>query len=824
MSVFSESTKIGMPSERNNNRIRTNFLFVVLAMAILVGCSGSERREAAHFDRGLAFFQNHNYSKAQLEFRNVLKINPRSVKGYYYLALVEEAQGNLTPAFTNFVRASELNPNHLPSLTKIGQHFLYGNRLDKAQEQANIILNLEQGSADGHALQGAIYLRRGELLLARQEIELALLADPTHLAAMSATVGIERKTGSLGKALTALAKSIEAHPEEIGLRLLEAELLVENNALSEAEQVYLDLIGKDPDNLSLKTNLVKLLIRQKRKNDAEDYLQGLVAATPHGPEPALLLVDFLFNQRSFIEAEAALLGYTEKYPTELTYRFALAGYYLKQDEQPKAVQVYRDIIEQDKSYSKTLIARLALVQTHISQGEKQLARAQIAEILQENPNNVEALFLRAYDQLYEGHYSGAIADLGTLLRLRPEFNDGRILLAEAHLRNFEPAKAIATLSALLEHSPENHGIRVALARQLSRQGENDTALALLKETLAHVPDDLAALKAQVEIFFMKENWPALVEAATVLIQRTPENAESYYIRGQAHLAQLQYSKAEADFVAVLDLAPDSLSALVGLVHSYLGRGEGEKAEELLLARLATASDKGPLRNILGEFYRTTGNRDKAIKTFRLTIESSDEYAPAYANLANMSFQAGNVAEAIKIYNDGLAEFPGHEQLSFGLATTLSTEQEYAAAIKIYEAMLLRNRDLPFVANNLAALIADFQYNDGVQLARALDLAKSFSASANPLFLDTLGWVHFRAGNVDKALRYLEKSASSAPNVPQLQYHLGTVYHAVGETQKAELALERALTEGADYPGLQVARDTWESLKTSRSGAGTARPR
>jgi tetratricopeptide (TPR) repeat protein len=811
MWIFREQPKIGTYSERNNSRKRTSFLFVILTMSILAGCNGPERREAAHLDRGLAFFQNHNYTKAQLEFRNVLKINPLSVNGYYYLALVEEAQGNVTQAFANFIRASELNPNHLPSLTKIGQHFLFGNRLDKAEKQADIILKLKAGNADAHALQGAVHLRRGKLLLARQQIELALLADPTHLAAMSTSVGIERKAGSLTRALARLSQTIEMHPEEIGLRLLEAELLVENNALSAAEQVYVGLIEKDPDNLSLKTNLVKLLIRQNRSNDAEDFLRNLIATRPHDTEPMLLLVDFLFNQRNFTDAEAALLENTERNPEELTYRFALAGYYLKQDDQDNAIQVYREIIELDKSYSKNLIARLALVHIHMLQGEKELARAQIAEILKDDPNNVEALFLRARDRLNKGHNSEAIADLGTVLRLRPEFNGGLLLLAEAQVNNNEPAKAVATLSKLLEHSPENHSVRVALARQLSHQGESDTALTLLKETLAHVPDNLAALSTQVEIFIMQKNWPAVAEAATMLIQGTPENAESYYIRGQAHLEQQQYSKAEADFIAVLDLEPNSLSALIGLVHTFIGRDEAEKAEELLLAHLATGADKGPLYNLLGEFYRATGKSNKAREAFRLTVEYSAEIAQAYANLASMSLQAGNVAEAINFYNEGLAELPGNEQLSFGLAAALIFDQDYTTAIKVYETMLQRNRDLPVVANNLAALIADFEYKDAAKLTRALDLTKAFSASDNPLLLDTLGWVHFRAGNVEEALRYLEQSASKAPKVPQLQYHLGMAYHAIGQIDKAEQALEQALAEGANYPGLQVARDTLKSL-------------
>ena len=56
-------------------------LGVVLVAAVLAACDGPEQREASHLNRGKEFFQAGNYSKARIEFRNVLQINSRSVEG-----------------------------------------------------------------------------------------------------------------------------------------------------------------------------------------------------------------------------------------------------------------------------------------------------------------------------------------------------------------------------------------------------------------------------------------------------------------------------------------------------------------------------------------------------------------------------------------------------------------------------------------------------------------------------------------------------------------------------------------------------------------------
>ncbi len=782
-------------------------LCAVFAVAVLAACDGPEQREANHLDRGKAFFQEGNYSKARVEFRNVLQINSRSVEGRYSLGLVDEVEGNLRQAFTNFRQAAEQQPDHLPSLVKVGQYFLAGNRLDEVMEQAGVILALDPENADGHVLRGAVHLRRNELALARQEIDQALRADPANLAAVSALVGIERKAGKSEIALATLAKAIDQNPEESGLRLLQIQLLIEQGALGKAEEVYRSLTLKEPDNLGYKTSLAKLLIQQNRKDDAETYLRAIVVAAPQSPELKLLLVDFLFNQRGFAEAETALLGFVEQSPAELMYRFSLAELYLRHEERAKAIGAYREIIELDQTGPKGLIARASLAKALMAQGDKEAARALVVEVLKEDPNDTEALFLRARDRLEGGDNEGAIADLRTLLRERPELAGGRALLAEAHLRNGEPTLAIEALRTLLELRPESQTAQVALARQLARQGEVDTALTMLREALGRDPNDLAALRVQAEVYSRQKNWPALIETATTIIVQTSEKALGYQIRGQAYLVQQQYVEAAADFVAVLETEPDALGPLVGLVRSYLGRDEGQEAKDLLLARLATSPDSAALHTLLGELYRTTGETGPAEAAFRAAIESRKDYAPAYANLASLSQQAGNVAEAIKIYRDGLAASPGDEKLSFALATALILEKDYAAAAEIYDAMLAGNSDLPAVANNLAALIADFQYEDSTQLARALELSKPFDTSRNPFFLDTLGWVHYRLGNIEQALSYLEQAVAKAPGAAQLQYHLGMAYHAAGQPEKARQALDLAVVDGADYPGLQTARAT-----------------
>ena len=122
---------------------RAPILCALLAVAaLLTACDGPEQRAAAHLERGRAFYAAENYSKARLEFRNVLQIDGRNVEARYALATVDEAQGNLRQAFANYRSAADQQPDHLPSLIKVGQYYLLGDRQNEALEIASAILAL----------------------------------------------------------------------------------------------------------------------------------------------------------------------------------------------------------------------------------------------------------------------------------------------------------------------------------------------------------------------------------------------------------------------------------------------------------------------------------------------------------------------------------------------------------------------------------------------------------------------------------------------------------------------------------------------------------
>ena len=145
------------------------------------------------------------------------------------------------------------------------------------------------------------------------------------------------------------------------------------------------------------------------------------------------------------------------------------------------------------------------------------------------------------------------------------------------------------------------------------------------------------------------------------------------------------------------------------------------------------------------------------------------------------------------------------------ARPMSSPAKVDDAMRSFERVLEKDPKNEVAANNVAALIADYKYQDQQQLERALTLADRFRASENAYFLDTLGWLQYRKGDYPVAVAFLQRARAQSASGPQFNYHLGMALYRDGQKEKALAELAQAFPEGADYPGLAEARETHAKL-------------
>lgn len=160
-----------------------------------------------------------------------------------------------------------------------------------------------------------------------------------------------------------------------------------------------------------------------------------------------------------------------------------------------------------------------------------------------------------------------------------------------------------------------------------------------------------------------------------------------------------------------------------------------------------------------------------------------------------------------MYQKGLAELPGNPQLELGLAKNYQRTNKNKEAINLYEKLHKKYPGNDEVANNLAGLLIG-SGADSEGLTRALSLTGRFRDSSDPYFLDTYGWVLFKAGDTEASVVVLKKVVSIEPNNAIFRYHLGEAYFVSGDKENSKVELKKTIylaKKQGEFEGIEKAK-------------------
>lgn len=206
----------------------------------------------------------------------------------------------------------------------------------------------------------------------------------------------------------------------------------------------------------------------------------------------------------------------------------------------------------------------------------------------------------------------------------------------------------------------------------------------------------------------------------------------------------RYEDALVEFLS-LDLDPSQypeLSYYLGLCYSRLGKHD----EALLyLEQVVTSKLDFPRvfqsRMVLAYTYAVTGRFKLAEFELSKMLEDGFESAKVYAALGFVYFSEKQTAKCLTMLERALKLEPGNAN----------------------------------ALNSFGYVLAE----TGTDLDRALECCRKAVAAApvNPAYLDSLGWVYYRRGNLVEAKRYLRKAYQAAPGSEEIARHLKAVLNA-----------------------------------------------
>lgn len=783
---------------------------MLLFAATMTACGGAAERKAKYLDTGRGLYELGNHDKAKIEVRNALQIDPKYVDALYLLGQINETQNNYPAAAGNYQAIIDLDPKHVDAHIRLGRLYLLGKAPDRATEMMQAALKLSPANPGVLALRAGIRGAQGQTAGAIEDAQAVLKLDPDNLDAIALLAGIYGRTQQAEKAVALLQDGLARKPGQVGFRMLLVELYHGQGKRELAAEQLREIIRTEPKNLAHRVRLADYYVSMQRLDDAEKLMRTTIADMPESSDVKIALISFLAQKRGRAMAEKELRALIEAEPKQYALRFALASLYLTGGERDKGVAEYKEIIAIDRSGTAGLEARTLLAQIHLSENRGADAEALIAEVLDENARDNGALLLRGQIALRRGDAREAISDFRSVLKDQPENPAVHRLLASAYERNGEIKLALDSLQKAVQVDTSVIESRVQYAQLLMKTGDLAKASDQITAALSAAPTHLTALEIHFRIQLEKGDHKGAQKSLGVIKANYANLGLGDYLSGQLNETGKRFAAAINDYELALKKSPDAPEPLSGLVRLLLAQKKPDQALSRVREVLKATPSNVVAHGLMAEILMIQGQYPQAVAQFRETISLSPKLVPAYKNLAKTQLLMKDVKAAEQTYRDGIKATDANTALRVELANLYQQLGQTDEAIREYEEALKQEPDSKMLANNLAMLLVSHR-EDKKSIERAAQLVEPLSRSDNAAHLDTLGWVRYKRGEYDSAIRALEQAIVQVPKEPILHYHLGMAYYNKGDKTRARKHLEYAVSTNGNYHGRDEASSTLQKL-------------
>jgi tetratricopeptide (TPR) repeat protein len=782
------------------------FCYWVLISALLFiasACTNKEESKQKYYERGMELFNQGNYTKARLEFKNVLQIDPKDANAYFMFGQIEEKNENWPKAYALFLRATELDPGHVDAQVHLGTIFAMAGKTDKALTAADAALAIKPDDPAAMVLKGFVKAKMGEKDEAISDILTVIESDPSNVEASSLLAALYADQGESERAIRIAKDSLAQHTDRPASYLLLARLYAQAGREDDVVKVLSDLISSKPNDLQNRLHLVTYYQKQGQGEKAAEVLQQAITDLPDDVDAKLALVALYSKQGAMDQAEKLLEQYVNEAPTHTGLKLELGKRYQASGRKDEANRTLSEVIQLAGTSKDGLTARTLKAGALIKDKALGEAGVLLDEVLQADPKFKEALLLKAGMALMGEDADKGIADLRTLLREDPSYVKAHRLKARAHLKKGEVQLARESLEDAIKIRPEEASANFELVQLLINIKEFEDAIEVLQKMRRFAPDDIKVLQAMALVQEKLKRWSKVESVAQEIVKKHPDNPLGYYYQGISRLNLDMATSSIADFEKVLEIKPNSIEALVGLAKAFFVMKQPENALKRIDQVIKTSPEHFAALNLKGEVLLSQKQWDQAESAFNRARALSPKWPVPYRNLVNLNILKGNKGEIIGLLREGF-EKTGDPVLGIDLANNYSRTDRIKEAIGIYDGILDKQPKHLLASNNLAMLLLKGE-PDQVELDKALQLVEGFELSDNPVLLDTLGWVHIKRGEIDKALSILQRAAKKGSGLPDIDYHLGLAYYQQGQIENAKHHISTALASDKPFEGSEEAK-------------------
>lgn len=375
-----------------------------------------------------------------------------------------------------------------------------------------------------------------------------------------------------------------------------------------------------------------------------------------------------------------------------------------------AEQVLDVILKNDSCCIDALLIKARML---VARGMLDRAGECIAEILEQDDTCYEAWELSGDLRAMGNDFGAALA---SFMRLDAAglADDGllsKIARCYTHMCEFD--EALAVLNRIGSRESHIADLYFNLASQSASGGKGlDVALESLERVIEFSPGHEKALALLGGLQGIQGNYELAIDSSNAALVCNPDNVDALVNLGHALKAVKRFDESRNAYLQALDVSGDLVDAWAGLAHVNgvcANLVEAEKAYRRLLE--LDPDDVYGGRVALAGVLRLLGRFEEAEKVIEPVFSQSDVGAKAWVELGDVLLAKGDVAGALRSYEEGCSREPDNAVAVAGIASVHERERRYDMALSVLTPALSGGDVDHRVAITYAGLARHFGHHD-----------------------------------------------------------------------------------------------------------------
>lgn len=494
--------------------------------------------------------------------------------------------------------------------------------LKKAIEQYEKITAKEPKDAESWVVLGRLYRASSKSPEAENAFKQALKAEPENEDALTGLGMMYSDLGDNQRAVEMLKAASDKSPNEHTLATL-AQFYEQIHDYKNAAEALKKAVELAPDNIRIQKGLAEDLLQSDQMDEALTVYQQLSTEEPSDPGLKLRISMIYRFKHDFTKARESLDQARTLDAASLEVKDEEVKLLEAEGKTPQAITVLKGLVDQTakKSYSAAESANRALLLEELG-------------ILYRSTNK--------YPEAVEAFRQAIPLNAPAT----PKYS-AQIVDTYRAAKDMESARREA--DAALKKYPKDRVVLLTHASLLADMGKLDEAVAEVKTRLAG-QNDFQTQLALAQLYEKGKRWAEMGKALDEMEKLATSNEEKetvHFSRGAMYERMKKYDGAEVEFRKVLELNPDSASAMNYLGYMLADRGvKLDEASQMIRKALDQEPDNGAYLDSMGWVYYQLGKLSEAEGMLVRAVERTGEDATVHEHLGDVYFKLGKTKEAI----------------------------------------------------------------------------------------------------------------------------------------------------------------------------------